>query len=187
MKKMTITYVAIAIALCAIWFFAAYVPYHKEQELTSTNITEAEKQLADFHRTISELPQYIEKQNNLLSLRHDLNSKLYSKKDVLKLFETLRDEAALKHVDITEITPPIEELLYLNAIIPDSSQPQFLNIGLNLEGDYISFGKFIERIEHAEYFQGINRCKMFGHADDKTKVTMHFSFKALLGNLRDEG
>ena len=57
MKKMTITYVAIAIALCAIWFFAAYVPYHKEQERTSTDIIEAEKQLTDFHRTISELPK----------------------------------------------------------------------------------------------------------------------------------
>ena len=187
MKKMTITYVAMAIALCAIWFFAAYVPYHKEQEKTSTDIAEAEKQLADFQRTISELPKYIERQKNLLTLRHDMNSKLYSKKDVLKLFETLRNEADLKRVDITEITPPIEELLYLNAIIPDSSKPQFLNIGLSLEGDFISFGKFIEQMEHAEYFRGINRCKMFGHADDKTKVTMHFGFKALLCNLRDEG
>ncbi len=187
MKKMTITYVAIAIALCAIWFFAAYVPFHKEKEQASAEIIEAEKQLADFHRTISELPKYLERQKNLLTQRQDLNSKLYSKKDVLKLFETLRNEADIKNVEVTEITPPVEELLYLNSIVPDSSKPQFLNIGLSLEGDYVSFGKFIEKIERADYFRGINRCKMFGHADDKSKVTMHFGFKALLGNLRDQG
>ena len=55
MKKMTITYLAIAVALCAIWFFAAYVPYHKEHEKTRADIVEAEKQLTDFQRHLSRL------------------------------------------------------------------------------------------------------------------------------------
>lgn len=186
MSRAYLFYSGITLALIGLWFFGAFVPFQKEYEQASTEIIQAETQLADFQKTISELPQYIEKHKHLLSKRDDLNSKLYTKKDVLRLFEELRYEAFKKNVDVTEITPPIEELLYLNTIIPDSSQPQFLNIGLKMEGDFIGFGKFIEEIEHAEYFRGINLCKVYGHSDDKTKITMQFGFKALLGSLRDD-
>ena len=186
MSRAYLFYSGITVALMGLWFFGAFVPFQKGYEQATLEIAQAESQLADFQKTISELPVYIEKHKNLLSQRDDLNSKLYSKKDVLRLFEALHHEAFIKNVLITEITPPIEELLYLNTIIPDSSQPQFLNIGLKMEGDFIGFGKFIEEIEHAEYFRGINLCKVYGHSDDKTKITMHLGFKALLGSLRED-
>jgi len=173
-------------ALGCLWFFGAYVPYHKNQKQKTSQIAAAQKQLLDFQQTISELPRFIERHKNLISTRKDLDSKLYSKKDVLKLFDRLHDEASQKGVRVTEITPPIEELLYLNSIIPDSSQPQFLNIGLKVEGDYISFGKYARVIEEAEYFRGINGFRMFSHGDDNTKISILFDFKALLGNFREE-
>lgn len=186
MKKQILTYSLIAVGLCCLWFFGVYAPTHKERENIGRQITDAEKQLADFQHTIAELPTYIEKHKNLLELRNDLNSKLYTKKDVLKLFDKLKEEASLRNLVVTDITPPVEELLYLNTIIPDSGQPQFLNIGLTLEGDYINFGKFVQVVEHADYFRGINSCKMYAHADDKTKITLHFGFKALLGSFKEE-
>ena len=187
MSKQTLTYSAIGLTVCLLWFFFVYVPFHKEYRATNGQITNAESQLNDFQRTISELPRFIERQKNLLSLKNDLNSRLYTKKDVLKLFDRLQEEASAKHLSLNEITPPVEELLYLNSLIPDSGQPQFLNIGLKLEGDYVNFGKFVEVIEQADYFRGINLCKMYGHTDDNSKITLHLGFKALLGNLRDEG
>jgi hypothetical protein len=187
LKKQALIYLLVATAVCCIWFFVAYVPFHKGYGKTMSEISSAEHQLEDFQKTIAELPGFIERQKNLRLLRDDFNSRLYSKNDVLKLFATLRKEASQKNVSLVEITPPVEELLYLNSIIPDSSRPQFLNISLNLEGDYINFGKFIDVVEHADYFRGINLCKMYGHADDKSKITMQFGFKALLGSLKEEG
>lgn len=186
MRKAVIIYSLILPALGCLWFFGAYVPYHKAQKQKISQIAEAQKQLLDFQQTISELPRFIERHKNLLTMRKDLDSKLYTKKDVLKLFARLREEADRKGVEVTEITPPIEELLYLNTIIPDSSQPQFLNIGLKVEGDFINFGKYIQVVEGAEYFQGINGCRIFSHGDDNSKVSILFDFKALLGSFREE-
>ena len=186
MKKTVIIYSLILPALGCLWFFGAYVPYHKGQKQKTTQIAAAEKQLLDFQQTISELPRFIERHQDLISKIKDLDSKLYSKKDVLKLCARLHEEANQKGVEVTEITPPIEELLYLNSIIPDSSQPQFLNIGLKVEGDFISFGKYAEVVEGAEYFRGINGFRMYSHGDDNTKISILFDFKALLGSFRDE-
>lgn len=186
MNRSFILYGGIGLTLVVAWFFAIYAPFQKQHQQMAAEIAQAESQLADFQATISELPNFIERHLDLLNQRNDLNSRLYTKKDVLQLFEELESEALDKHVIVTEITPPIEELLYLNTIIPDSGTPQFLNIGLKLEGDFIGFGRFIRDIEQADYFRGINMCKMYGHSDDKTKITMQFDFKALLGSLRDK-
>ncbi|MEW6412940.1 MAG: hypothetical protein AB1483_10795 [Candidatus Zixiibacteriota bacterium] len=186
MNRLVVTYASIAVALCCLWFFSIYAPGIKERETLSLQIVDAEKRLADFQQTIADLPLYIAKHKSLLELRNDLNSRLYTKKDVLKLFDKLKEEASVRNLVVTDITPPVEELLYLNTIIPDSGQPQFLNIGLIIEGDYINFGKFVQTVEQADYFRGINSCKMYGHADDKSKITLHFGFKALLGSFKDE-
>ncbi len=186
MNRTILTYGTTAVVLLCAWFFGAYVPYQKDHDLLMNQIGKAETQLVDFQNTISELPAFIEKQRNLLSLKADLNSKLYTKNDVLRLFDALRYEARRKNVEVVEITPPVEELLYLNTIIPDSSKPQFLNIGLRMEGDFIGFGKFIQEMEHSDYFRGVNTCKVYAREDDKTKITMQFGFKALLGSIRED-
>lgn len=186
MRRALVAYPLIGLVVLSLWFFTAYVPHHREKKVTGQGIAEAEKQLADFQQTIAELPRIIKERKNLLSLRDDLDSKLYTKEDVLKLFDELDRQATRWEIELIEITPPVEELLYLNTIVPDSGQPQFLNIGLRLDGDYLRFGRFIETIEQADYFRGINRCKMQGHADDNTKITLHLGFKALLGSLKEE-
>lgn len=186
MKKTVIIYSLILPALACLWFFGAYVPYHKSKKQKLSQIAAAEKQLLDFQQTISALPRFIERHKSLISTRRDLDSKLYSKKDVLKLFDKLNEEGRQQGVEVVEITPPIEELLYLNSIIPDSSQPQFLNIGLKVEGDFVSFGKYAQVMEGAEYFRGINGFRMFSHGDDNSKISILFDFKALLGSFGEE-
>lgn len=186
MKKLIAIYSAIGIAIGAVWFFTAFVPYHQEKLAADVRIAEAQQQLNDFQATIADLPRIMNERKSLITRKNDMNSKLYTKEDVLKLFEALDKEALRWDLKITEITPPIEELLYLNSIVADSSLPQFLNIGVSVEGDYVNFGRLITRIEAAEYFRGINSCKMFGHADDHTKITLQLGFKALLGSLKDK-
>ncbi|UCD63337.1 MAG: hypothetical protein JSW34_11395 [Candidatus Zixiibacteriota bacterium] len=186
MKRFWITYPVIALVASCLWFFTAYVPHHKDSRTTKGALREAESQINDFRQTIAQLPAIIEQRKDLLSRRDDLDSKLYAKEDVLELFAELERQASRWQIEVTEITPPVEELLYLNTIIADSSMPQFLNIGMRLDGDYVSFGRFIQAVEKADYFRGINRCKMIGHADDRTKISLELGFKALLGNLGKE-
>lgn len=186
MKKLVATYSVIGIAIACIWFFTAYVPYHREKQMADGRIADANSQLADFQATIAELPRIMSERESLLSRKRDLDSKLYTKEDVLQLFDSLEEDALRWNLKITEITPPIEELLYLNSIVADSSLPQFLNIGVCIEGDYVAFGRFIAGVESADYFRGINRCKILSRSDTDTKITLHVDFKALLGSLKDE-
>lgn len=186
MNKQLTTYGLVAAAFVCLWFLFVYTPYHKERKVMFDQITAAEKQLADFQKTIASLPAYMERQKDLASLKSDMNSKLYTKKDVLKLFEELMSKAAALNLTVAEVTPPIEELLYLNTIIPDSSQPQFLNIGLKVTGGYKDFGKFVGMVEQAEYFRGINRCLINGSRDGSTETSYYLGFKALLGRFKDE-
>ncbi|MFQ5452562.1 MAG: type 4a pilus biogenesis protein PilO [Candidatus Zixiibacteriota bacterium] len=167
--------------LTCVWFFLFFVPYHKEKKQLKDNIAKSEKQLQDYQQTIKNLPSFLKRKKELELIKSNLNSKLYTKNDVLKLFKNLSSEAENNKLKVTEITPPIEELLYLNSIIPDSTQPQFLNIGLQLEGDYINFGKFVEIIEKADYFRGINSCQISKIRQENEKTSFYLGFKALLG------
>lgn len=185
MNKLGYTYISVAFVICCLWLFMVFVPYHKQKQILSIKIDNSKKQLEDYKQTIKSFPAFLKRKNHLDLLKSNLNSKLYTKNDVLKLFKQIKKEASFQKLTVIDITPSIEELLYLNNIIPNSGQPPFINIGLQLKGDYIHFGKFISSIEKKEFFQNINQCHIIkGDESDKNGViNIYFTFKALLGNL----
>jgi Tfp pilus assembly protein PilO len=185
MKKWLLPYVSAGSALVVLWFFVIFSPLY--QELTSLEVRagESRQQLEDFRKSLEELPQFLQARERLRAQKADLRSKLYTKSDILRLFEQLRQQAESENLTITEIIPPIEELLELNRVIPDSTQPLFLNISLRLAGDYIRFGKFVGRVEHSSYFRGINDCRITGGQEVSDDLQLQIGFTALLGSARE--
>ncbi|MFH1373271.1 MAG: hypothetical protein ABII79_05715 [bacterium] len=180
-KRLTI-YVVILPAITAVWFTLLYMPVRRQMAATSNEVTQAREQLQDFRKIMNQLPEFLEKRSRLSAERSALSSRLYAKDDVLLLFRRLHDQADRYHVGITEITPPVEELLYLNSIVPDSNQTQILSISLRLQGGYVNFGRFVGAIEQADFFQGVKECRILGTRDGIGELQLQFSFNALLGS-----
>ena len=185
MNKQSYIYLGITIALSILWIFFIYRPYNAEYEKLSQEILSNEAKLADFELTIQKIPEFLKHREELKKKREFLNSRLYTKEEVINLFNLLHEEAIKLNLKITEITPPIEELLYLNDIIPDSTKPQFLNIGVDLVGDYKNFGEFVKEIESESFFRGINNCRVSGSKELNSSLDLHIGFKALLGRIGD--
>jgi Tfp pilus assembly protein PilO len=187
-KKWIATYAAVAVGMTVVWFLLVFAPLYKKLGQLEMQITESQQQLADFEQIMSQLPRYIEAREKLRAQRAALSSRLYSKDDILKLFDHLKRQAAKKNLTVTEISPPVEELLHLNSMIPDSTQPLFLNIALTFEGGYIEFGQFVGLVERADYFRGINECTIIGSKDPKDSeghLRLKLGFKAILGGLKE--
>lgn len=167
--------------LICLWFFILFIPFQTSNNKYEHEIQQAQNQFNDFNQTISMLPSIIKRKGTLERQKFELNSRLYTKAEVLSLFEKLKEKAAFINLSVSEITPPVEELLLLNSIIPDSTKPQFLNIGMRLKGNYIQFGKFVEILEREDYFRGINRCIITGDVKQNIETNFYIGFKALLG------
>ncbi len=182
MNKRLAIYAVILLAITAAWFTLLYMPVHRRLAATSDETVQAREHLQDFRKIMNQLPEFLEKRSRLAAEKCALSSRLYAKDDILLLFRRLHDQAGRHHVDITEITPPVEELLYLNSIIPDSNQTQILSISLRLQGGYVDFGRFVGAIEQSDFFQGVNECRILGTRDGIGELQLQFSFNALLGS-----
>ena len=186
MKKRIQILVVVFAAVSGTWLFAGFLPHvDRQKELLEEN-RDTGNRLADYQRTFSELPAYLSESRKLRQIRGELNSKLYSKDDVLRLLGQLKSEAESRDLVLAEISPPVEELLYLNSIIPDSGTAQFLTVRLTLTGDYQAFGRFVRAVEKAGFFRGIERCEIYANQQDQRIVTYNLTFKALLGALSED-
>lgn len=185
MRKRLITYGAAGGLIILTWLFFGFT--HQRQELNSlrSQTSEARQRLTDFETTLTGLPDFITTQNRQRMMQDNIDSKLYTKRDLLTLFEELRSEASGFGLEIIDITPPVEELLELNRLIPDSTTPQFLNVRLRIEGGYVGFGRFVEVVEKAGFFRGVNFCSITGDRQLPEKLWMTFGFKALVGRYRE--
>ncbi len=179
-------YAALVLVLAGAWYFLLYAPLARTHAATVTRIDEAERQLTDFRRTISELPGFVAARKRLLKARSDLHSHLYAKNCVLKLLDQLQQEAGGRNLTVTDVSPPVEELLLLNSMVVDSTQPGFLNIQLELTGNYVDFGKYVGFLETAEFFRGINGCRIAASPDVNHETTFRIGFRALLGSFVEE-
>jgi Tfp pilus assembly protein PilO len=163
------------------WYFLFIAPMNKEKIDLNARMSSAQAQLTDFSTTLAELEDFLRLQAELKNERFSLDSRLYAKEDIIRLFDQLKNQANQRNLAITEITPPVEELIKLNETVPDSTKPQFLTIGLRIEGAYTDFGRFVGDIEQAGYFRGINKCQISSGRKDFEKVAYSVTFKALLG------
>ncbi len=181
MNKRLGIYLGLAGLMLGTWLLAVYLPGQRRQAQLAKDIAASRAQLGEFEQTMRALPLFIKKNNELQKLRRQLNSSLYAKTDILNLFDRLRQEAAAHNLTVTEITPPVEELLKLNAVIEDADKPPFLNLTLFLTGDYVNFGKYVRAIEKKPFFHGINTCSILGSATGDGDVSYSLGFRALLG------
>ncbi len=151
-------YSGMSIVVVVLWLMFLYVPEKNRQRLTAAQIAEAQAQLTDFQNTTNQLPLLLKAREQLDTTLQELNSKLYAKRDLIRLFDQLKTDAAFHNLRLQEISPSVAELLNANNAARGDSVPQFLNITLRMSGDYLSFGHYIEWLEHAGYFHGFNRC-----------------------------
>lgn len=170
----------IGTGVVCLWFFFGFAPMKVESSRIQIRIEQAHAQLIDFQTTMDELPKYLKTSRDLEEFRSRLNSSLYAKTDILALLDHLRKEAKSKGLTITEITPPISELLALNRATLSSDEPQFLNLSLKIKGEFVQFGKYVELLEDAAYFRGVNFCFVSGSTDPTVGVTYTIGFRALL-------
>jgi Tfp pilus assembly protein PilO len=165
-----------------LWFFLIYVPLHNRIAQVEIHATESQRQLDDFKACVNDIPRFLDARESLRIQKAEMSSRLYSKGDILKLLDGLQQQAQKENLTITEIIPPIEELLWLNSVVPDSGQLQTLNLSLKLEGAYVSFGKFVSSVEQSSYFRKINTCAITSGKETHGKLQLELGFTALLGN-----
>lgn len=186
MKKRVVSYIIAAVALAGLWFLLLFTPLHIKQAGIAAQAKEAHEQLDDFNAIMNELPRFLRTGRELQTERSALNSRLYAKDHILRLFRKLRQQAQDRNLVITEISPPIDELLYLNSIVPDSNQAQFLSISLKLQGRYTDFGRFVGVVEQSDYFRRITRCKIIGTRTGQGDLGLELGFNALLGSFKEK-
>lgn len=182
MKRSLCIYSGLAVAMLATWYLLLFIPLNKERAVVQLRAQQAREQLVEYQRIMAQLPMYLETYRDLAKVRVDLNDGLYARDQILELFDLLTEQAERRKLKIVEITPSVEELLLLNSILPGSDQPPFLNLTVKLEGGYVEFGKYIQAVEKAEFFRGINRCLMITAVDETAPTTYTIGFQVLLGD-----
>ena len=185
MKRQLALYSGIALTLLVGWFFLLYSPLSNELVSAQVRAEQAEQQIAEFRRIMSELPVYLETHRVLERNRTDLNETLYARDDILELFDWISNRAQVLNLRVIEITPPVEELLLLNNLMPDPDKPPFLNLTVRLRGGYINFGSYVAFIESAEFFRGVNMCQITTSPDQTGPTDFLIGFQALLGHIEE--
>lgn len=182
MKRSLCIYSGIGVAMLVGWYLLLFIPLNKERATVQLRAEQAREQLVEYQRIMVQLPMYLETYRDLTKARVDLNDGLYARDQILELFDLLTEQAERRKLKIVEITPSVEELLLLNSILPGSDQPPFLNLTVKLEGGYVAFGKFVQSIESAEFFRGVNRCLMTTAIDETGPTIYTIGFQVLLGS-----
>ena len=179
----------IIIALAAIglsigWYTLAYSPNRQQIATIDGQIGVATTQLDDFKATAAQLPALIKAQADLAKQKQRQLGVLFGKSEVLRLIDEVRRSAAAQSMIVTDVEPPVSELLALRETADKPGEPLFLNITVRLKGDYVGFGRFVGQVETLPYFRGVNYCSIIGPADQSTTPTYSLAFKALLGEGR---
>ncbi len=186
MNKSLTIYFSVGAAMAIAWLFVALFPYSKNYSAIDIQVLEARNKLTDYQQTTLLLPEFIKTRNELAQKKAELNSSLYTKENILSLFEQFYALADRNRVRIVEITPPLEELIQINRVVPDSVGLMFLNMTLKVEGDYQDFGRLLGDLEAEPFYRGPNHCNIIGTDDSKRIIQYQIGFKSLLGNLKDK-
>jgi hypothetical protein len=186
MKRRWGIYGAVAALLVIAFTYLAVLPYGQERRSATSRIVEQTAELQKLGAFTSAMPSLLEARRQLESRRIDLQSRLFARADILRLFDDLTAGAEDCGLTMVEISPPVEELLRLSEARSDTLKPLFLNLTVQLEGDYLDFGRFVEVVERAEYSRAVNRCIISGAPDGSKPLQFTLAFKALLGTREEK-
>ena len=182
MNRRALSYYAVAVVMAVLWLLLVRLPGASQRASVQAQIADAQTQLEDFDQTVLQLPAFIKTRQDLLAFREQLQSRLFAKNELLKLFGRFEQDTKDYGLRLDEIAPPIEELLELNSA--SSDQPQFLNITLKMTGHYLELGKYVEHLEGEPFFRGVNNCRISASENDKKGLTNSLGVRALLYNGR---
>ena len=173
------------IAIIAIFYILLIGPALDESGRLETELDKAERNLTDFNRTMLEAPEFFKMHRDILSQKKTLTSQLYTKEDLIRLFDDFEKKARKHDLKITEITPSVEELLLLNRKLPSEIEPQMLNLTIYLRGGYIAAGNFIREMEEQKFYQGLDHCRIANNDPYSAYSDIKFSFRAVLGTIKE--
>lgn len=187
MRIRAFIYVGLGIVILGAWQFFVKASLDRSRAALNQQIVEAEAELADIRKTMSQLPVLLASQNSLRESKTRMQSSLYAKRDILAFLERVENLAQSRGLTLREITPPVEELLQLNSLAISPLDPQFLNISLQLDGSYLDFGRFVLALESAPFFRGINDCRISGSSGPVATINFTIGFLGLLGGSEAKG
>jgi Tfp pilus assembly protein PilO len=187
MIKRLVIYVTVGLVLGAVWMFVLHRPLVERRSLVAEQTRHAEAQLADYVHTIAQLPKYLQTSEALGAQRNELNSSLYAKDDILKLLDRISGVAAAHNLAVLEITPPVADLIQINTLSDLSNEPQYLDLTVDIRGQYADFGRFVSFLEKEPYFRSINDCSIRGGQTIQQELDFSIGFKALLGTSKEAG
>ena len=184
MTKRLLMYCGIGVGMTLLWAFLIWHPAVSEHHSKRSDTARLERQLNDLLAIVVRIPEYTETRKALMAEAENLQSTLYAKNEIMEMLDLLDREASRNGLKITEITPPVDELLDLNRTTrPD--EPLFLNITLAVEGRYVGFGRYVNQLEKAAFFRGVNHCHIVRPREDDRPLNISLGFKTLLGRVRE--
>lgn len=186
MKMRATIYLAVCVAMTVAWLLVAWYPQTTRSQKLQTDQAAAETELTDFRTTMEQLPQFLAARRKLEETREQLQSSLFAKDDILKLLDHINKSADELGLEVVDINPPISELLKLNRSSFDPTDPNFLNLTYQVQGDFVPFGRFVQGLEKESFFRGVNACSIHGSRDHSTPTTYTLGFRALLGQVHDQ-
>jgi Tfp pilus assembly protein PilO len=159
-----------------------YMPTKRRSGILSDQAHQIQLQLEDYRRTIARIPEFLAQSDSLRRSRLLMESSLYAKADILDLLARTERMADARGMRITEIAPSVPELLALNRTAMDPAEPLFLTIHFHLSGNYVGFGKFVQDMEEANFFRGIDMCRIVRPNRSKAEASYIVGVRTLLGS-----
>jgi hypothetical protein len=184
-KRRYVISIVIALTVSAVWFFLLFAPEMSRRRELETACSDSEARLKEFNDILINFPEYFDSQRQLLEKKKHLVSKLYSRDDLMKLFEEMYSRSDRRTLVLIEISPSVEELLEFNKRMAEENELQPLDITIKLRGPLKNIGKYIEEIEAQDFYMGINYCRITNPVDDHLHSDASYSFKAILGTIKD--
>lgn len=181
MKRRHLIAGTVMAGMLAVWFLLLILPTIEKQHRLRADLRQAEIHLADFEKIIKLAGEYCKTHAMIIDKKEQITSQLYSRENLMSLFDALEKMASDNGLRVIEFTPSVEELLMMNRTLPDENKPQVLNIVMNLKGRLRDLGAFLHEIESEKYYQDIDICRITNTAEGQEKSDIVYGFKALLG------
>ena len=181
MKQRHIIVISICVIITAAWYVLLVMPTQQKYASIQSNLFDANTQIKDFKNIMKIAPEFYKTHENIKRQKMQLSSQLYSKENLLSLFDELENRAKENRLEVIEFTPSVEELLRINRLMPDENKPQTLNIIITLKGRLRDIGTFVKGVETENFYQGVDFCRILNSVDGQVNSDFVYGFKAVLG------
>lgn len=183
MKQRHIIVLSIFVIISSVWYIFLAIPAKQKHFELQNSLSDANSQIDDFQNIMMIAPEFYKNHENIERQKLHLSSQLYSKENILSLFDELENRAKENRLKVVEFTPSVEELLRINRLMPDDSKPQTLNIIVTLNGRLKDIGAFVKAVEAENFYQGVDFCRILNSVDGQINSDFIYAFKAVLGAL----